>query len=200
MRNKPQLFSWVPWWGIFWLWVLEFAQWTSQHWGEELGSLPLLFLHSWHSRSFFWSSFHKLRLKLVHSKSLCFDEKIFFLNCLTSMFFKNVSFWQLHEKVQILKEQFIVEPWDQKKWISDSIYNQNYCVSDEKFFLKLFLKNQKYHDFFVQKKWKSKANGYEKVQILKERLIVEPWDQKKWLPRSIYNQNHCVSAKKNFFF
>ena len=29
-------------------------------------------------------------------------------------------------------------------------------------------------------------------------FFVEPWDQKKWIPHSIYDQNHSVCGK-NFF-
>ena len=44
---------------------------------------------------------------------------------------------------------------------------------------------------------------YENVHILKKRNFLEPSDQKKWIPHSIYNQNHYILAKKfflQFFF
>ena len=40
--------------------------------------------------------------------------------------------------------------------------------------------------------------AYEKVQILKKRNFLEPWDQKKWIPHSIFHQNHWVLGKKFF--
>ena len=53
--------------------------------------------------------------------------------------------------------------------------------------------------FTVKKSEKVRLMAMKKVQILKERFVVEPWDHKKWIPCSIYNQNHFISAKKIFF-
>ena len=41
-------------------------------------------------------------------------------------------------------------------------------------------------------------NGYEKVQILKKRFVIEPLDHEKWIPHSNLHQNHSVSAKNIF--
>ena len=43
------------------------------------------------------------------------------------------------------------------------------------------------------------CHPYEKVHFLKKRIFLEPWDQKKWIPHSIYHQKHCVLGKKFFF-
>ena len=95
------------------------------------------------------------------------------------------------KKVQIWKERFVVQPWDHKKWIPWSIYNQNhYILVRKKFFLNLstsmLLQNVSF--------WLL----HEKVQILKEQFFVEPWDHRNWISHSIYNQNHCVLVKNNF--
>ena len=42
------------------------------------------------------------------------------------------------------------------------------------------------------------ADSYKKDKILKKIDFSEPWDQKKWIPHSICNKNHCVLAE-NFF-
>ena len=34
---------------------------------------------------------------------------------------------------------------------------------------------------------------------MKKRIFLEPWDQKKWIPHSIYHLKHCVLGKKFFF-
>ena len=103
----------------------------------------------------------------LQSKSIYFGEKICFLNLSTSMLLQNVSFWQLHEKVQILKEQFFVEPWDHKNWISHSIYNQNHCVLVKKNFSKFFFKNLKSYDFFGQKSEKVRVIAMKKSKFWK---------------------------------
>ena len=41
------------------------------------------------------------------------------------------------------------------------------------------------------------ADSYKKDKILKKIDFSEPWDQKKWIPHSICNKNHCVLAEKN---
>ena len=40
---------------------------------------------------------------------------------------------------------------------------------------------------------------YENVHILKKQNFLEPSDQKKWIPHSIYHKNHYVLGKKIFF-
>ena len=52
---------------------------------------------------------------------------------------------------------------------------------------------------FGQKSGKVRVMATKKVQILNELFVIEPQDQKKkWIPHSIYNQNHCVPMKNKF--
>ena len=70
----------------------------------------------------------------------------------------------------------------------------------ENFFFKIVLKIiVQFLPFWWLFKNVSFCQPYEKVHILKKRNFLQPWDQKKWIPHSIYHQNHCILAK-NFFF
>ena len=92
-------------------------------------------------------------------KSLCFDGNFFFKIALKIIvqflpfwwLFKNVSFCQPYEKVHFLKKRIFLEPWDQKKWISHSIYHRNHCVLGKKFFFKFFEKIGQNYAWFGQK-------------------------------------------------
>ena len=70
----------------------------------------------------------------------------------------------------------------------------------EKFFSKIVLKIiVQFLPFWWLFKNVSFCQPYEKVHILKKRNFLQPWDQKKWIPHSIYHQNHYVLGKKIFF-
>ena len=100
----------------------------------------------------------------------------------------------------MLKKGNFSESWDQKKWIPHSICNKNHCVLAENFFSKIVLKIiVQFLPFWWLFKNVSFCQPYEKVHILKKRNFLQPWDQKKWIPHSIYHQNHYVLGKKKFF-
>ena len=104
-----------------------------------------------------------------------------------------------HEKVQILKKVDFSEPWDQKKWIPHSICNKNHYVLGGKKFkivLKIIVRFLPFWWLFENVSF---CHPYEKDCILKKRNFLQPSDQKKWIPHSIYHQNHYVLGKKNFF-
>ena len=53
-----------------------------------------------------------------------------------------MSFFDIFMKSPNSEKLIFVEPWDQKKWIAHSIYNQNHSVLGKKFFHKHVFKNK----------------------------------------------------------